>query len=201
MPIKNPALLDKVVLKSGGSIVTDSGAEIVTVDENGNPDIVAPVQPGDLLLANGKIYKGGTLGIAEEKTLSTPASSSVPAFTGAPLGTHSHDFVVSSAEAITVTAGTGVSSAVASIPVGMVESVYVTAGGVTGAVTVIPAGQTPATKECTYNATTGVFQFLIADAVTAAVVTYATRAVSAVSAGTPGGTVSAPTITVTPTYS
>ena len=111
------------------------------------------------------------------------------AFTGAALGTHSHDAQYTSAEALTVTAGTGVSSAAVNIPIGIVEAVYVTAGGVTGAVTVIPAGQTPATKECTYNQATGVFQFLIADAVTDAVISYVSRAVTLVSAGTPAGTI------------
>lgn len=109
-------------------------------------------------------------------------------FVGAALAGHDHNVQYHSAEAITVTAGTGVSSALVN-PVGIVESVYITAGGVTGAVKVIPAGQTPGTLECTYDHSTGVFQFLIADAVTAAVVSYIALGVTSVSAGTPAGTI------------
>lgn len=84
----------------------------------------------------------------------------------------------SSAEALTVTPGTGVSTAAVGIPIAVVESVYITAGGVTGLAQVIPAGQTIATGQCTYNPTTGVFQFFVADAVTAVVVTYVKRQVA-----------------------
>ena len=84
----------------------------------------------------------------------------------------------SSAEALAVNPASGVSAAASGIPIAVVESVYVTAGGVTGLAQVIPAGQTPATGQCTYNPTTGVFQFLIADAVTAVVVTYVQRQVA-----------------------
>lgn len=138
---------------------------------------------GDVTMTN-----AGVATIANGAVTAVKLGATFP-FAGAALGTHAHDLQQISAEALTVTAGTGVSSAAVSLPIAIVESVYVTAGGVTGAVTVIPVGQTPATKECTYNPTTGVFQFLIADAVTAAVITYVIRASTAVSAGTPAGTI------------
>lgn len=75
-------------------------------------------------------------------------------------------------EVISVTAGTGVSAAVTNIPVGIVQNVYVTAGGVTGAATIIPTAATLATRLVKVNLTTGVFTFLVADAVTSATVTY-----------------------------
>lgn len=129
---------------------------------------------------------------------STPAGTvSAPVFTGAALGTHAHDNIQSTGEALTVTAGTGVSSAAAIIPIANVESVYVTAGGVTGVFQLVPGGVTPGTGEVGYDPTTGIFQFLIADAITAATVQYIGRAVTAVSGGTPAGTNSAPTFTGT----
>lgn len=79
-------------------------------------------------------------------------------------------------EVIAVTAGTGVSAAVTSIPVTAVESVYVTAGGVTGVFKIIPNSATLATTLVKINRTTGVFTFLIADAVTSATITYVKQA-------------------------
>lgn len=141
------------------------------------------VPSGDVTMTNAGVFT-----IANGVVTAVKIGATFP-FLGAALATHSHNLQTSSAEALTVTPGTGVSSAAVSLPIAIVESVYITAGGVTGAVKVIPAGQTPATKECTYNSTTGVFQFLIADAVTAVRVTYVTRADTAVSAGTPAGTI------------
>lgn len=144
-----------------------------------------------------KIFGGATTytwpavdAIGVMKSNGTGSLSLAPAvFTGAALATHSHDLQYSSAEVLTVTPGTGLSSLAAGAPIGIVESVYVTAGGVTGAFTVIPSGIIPATKECTYDQTTGQFFFLIADAVTSATVSYVSRAVSSVSGGTPAGTI------------
>lgn len=155
------------------------------------------ITPGEIALTNGKILQGNVSNVAVEKTLG--ATASTPTFTGAALGTHSHLLQESTGEVLTVTPGTGVSSAAVGAPIAVVESVYVTAGGVTGVFALVPGGVTPtASEEVGYNPTTGVFQFLIADAVTSATVQYVSRATTAVTAGTPACTVSAPTIT--PTY-
>lgn len=111
-------------------------------------------------------------------------------FSGAALATHSHNAQNAIEEVVSVTAGTGVSAALTSIPVSLVESVYVTAGGVSGPYTLVPAGVSGTTL-VSINHTTGVLQFLIADAVTSAKVTYLKTATTSVSAGTPSGTVSA----------
>lgn len=111
-------------------------------------------------------------------------------FTGSALGTHTHNVQRSIDEVISVTAGTGISAAATSIPIGIVESVYVTAGGVTGVFKIIPAAATLATTLVKVDRTTGVFTFLVADAVTSATITYLQLATSATSAGTPAGTIS-----------
>ncbi len=103
-------------------------------------------------------------------------------------------------EVVSVTAGTGVSAALANIPVGAIENVYVTAGGVTGVFQIVPAGVSGTTL-VSVDHTTGVLQFLIADAVTSATVTYVRSATtvpvftgdldvtSSTSGGTPAGTI------------
>lgn len=129
----------------------------------------------------------------------TPAGTvAAPVFTGNALAAHGHNIQVTADEVITVTAGTGVSSALANIPVGSINNVFVTAGGVTGVAELVPVGSVSATHQVSANYTTGVLQFLVADAVTGAKVTYARAAVSTTSAGTPAGTNSAPAFTGTP---
>lgn len=78
---------------------------------------------------------------------------------------------------VSVTAGTGVSAALSSIPVANVNNVYITAGDVTGAAVIVPSGSVANSKEVSINYTTGVLQFLVADAVTSATVTYQPRKV------------------------
>lgn len=117
-------------------------------------------------------------------------------FAGAALGTHSHNIQLTADEVIAVTAGTGVSAALTNIPVGAVSSVYLTAGGVTGPGIIVPTGAVANTKEVSINYTTGVLQFLVADAVTSATVTYSRADVTAVSAGTPAGTITGGAVTI-----
>lgn len=66
--------LDKVVLKSGGSIVTDSGAAVVTVDSSGTPAIDAPVSPGDLALTNAHIFVGNSSNVGADVAMSGDAT-------------------------------------------------------------------------------------------------------------------------------
>jgi len=130
----------------------------------------------------------------------TPAGTiSAPAFTGSALAAHGHNVQLTQDEVIAVTAGTGVSAALTNIPVGSIDNVYIAAGGVTGAAVIVPVFSVANSKEVSINYTTGVLQFLVADAVTSAKVTYARAAVSTTSAGTPAGTNSAPTFTGTAT--
>lgn len=128
----------------------------------------------------------------------TPAGTiSAPVFTGSALSAHGHNVQITQDEVVSVTAGTGVSAALANIPVGSVDNVYIAAGGVTGAAVKVPVGSVANSKEVSIDYTTGVLQFLVADAVTSAKVTYARAAVSTTSAGTPAGSNSAPTFTGT----
>jgi hypothetical protein len=71
-------------------------------------------------------------------------------------------------EAVTVTTHVGT---LAHVPL-YVPMVYVSAGTTTGCFKVIPAGETPLTKQVAVNFTTGVLTFLSTDIVTAASVTY-----------------------------
>ena len=99
---------------------------------------------------------------------------------------HNHSIQVTQDEVVSVTAGTGVSSALTNIPVSGIDSVYITAGGVTGPVTLVPVGSVSSSKQASLNYTTGVFQFLVADAVTSIKVTYQRSAVTSTSiAATP----------------
>lgn len=131
--------------------------------------IYASVEPQSVLI---KVYQagGGT-------------------FTGSALAGHTHASQVTQDEAVTVTAGTGVSAALANIPVGSIDNIFITAGGVTGACTIVPVGSVTNSKEVSINYTTGVMQFLVADAVTSVKVTYTRATTTSVSAGTPAGSV------------
>lgn len=157
---------------------------------------ITAVQLGGLRIKRLKLQP--ELGYNFEVVYSTvePASVSLKvyqgsggAFTGSALGTHTHSIQVTQDEVVAVTAGTGVSAALANIPLGTVDNVYLDAGGVTGAGVIVPVGSVANTKEVSIDYTTGVLQFLVADAVTSAKVTYARAAVTAVSAGTPSGTI------------
>lgn len=111
-------------------------------------------------------------------------------FAGSPLAGHSHDLQVTQDEAVIVNPATGVSAALANIPLGSADIVYIVAGGVTGAATKVPVGAVANSKEVSINYATGVLQFLAADSVQNASVTYTRAATSSVSAGTPSGTIS-----------
>lgn len=73
---------------------------------------------------------------------------------------------------ILVNAGTGVGAAVANTPIGGVDFIFIEAGGVTGPAIIVPVGQVANTREVSINYTTGVTQFLVADAVTLARINY-----------------------------
>ena len=104
---------------------------------------------------------------------STPAGTISSVSAGTPAGTISAPSLQTTVdEVVSVTAGTGVSAALANIPVGSIQNVYVTAGGVTGVANIIPAAATLATHQVKVNLTTGVLTFLVGDAVTSATVTY-----------------------------
>lgn len=128
-------------------------------------------------------------GMGDDKGFKFGGAGAGGTFTGAALAAHGHNVITSSDEVIAVTAGTGVSAALTSAPLGAVSNVYITAGGVTGAAVQVPSGAVANSKEVSVNYTTGVLQFLVADAVTQAKVSYARAAVSNTSAGTPAGTI------------
>lgn len=139
------------------------------------------ITPSEIALTLNKFLVGDAMNKAVEKTVTIN-------FAGDALGTHSHALQQSAGEVLTVNPGTGVSSAAVGAPIGNVESVYVTAaGGATGPYALVPGGVSPGVSQVGYDPTTGVFQFLAADAVTAATVQYVSRAVSDISGGTPSG--------------
>lgn len=125
-------------------------------------------------------------------------SNSAPVFTGLPLANHTHTLSVSQDSVVSVTAGTGVSAALASPPIASVDNIYIVAGGVTGPAVIVPTGSVASSKQVSINYTTGVLQFLVADAVTSAKVTYTLATANVASGGTPAGSVSAPIFTGTP---
>lgn len=73
-------------------------------------------------------------------------------------------------EVVTVVAGTGI-GALAHTPF-YIMAVQVTAGSTTGYFSIIPTGETTATKQVAVNFTTGALLFRIADAVTSVKITY-----------------------------
>jgi len=108
-----------------------------------------------------KLYSGGS------STGTTSAGTSHNhAFTG---NADSKPLIVE--EVVTVTANVGT---LAKAP-RYITAIDVTAGGVTGAFSVIPNGETPITTQCAVNVTTGALTFAAADAVTSVRVTYFTQ--------------------------
>lgn len=145
----------------------------------------------DRLTCTIKVYQGGEGGFTPAGTNSTSAVTGTAAaqtFTGTPMGNHQHVQQTTFDEVVSVTAGTGVSAALVNTPIAMVENVFVTAGGVTGVFQLVPVGAVTATTQVSINHTTGVMQFLVADAVTSATVSYLRSNTSGESAGTPAGT-------------
>lgn len=113
---------------------------------------------------------------ASGTTGGTIATNNTSAVTGT--GTGSGTLSTITGEVVAVTAGTGVSAAVVGAPTAVFDSVAVTASGIGAFIAVVvPSGVTPATGQVGINYTTGVMQFLIADAVTSATVDYVQRAV------------------------
>jgi len=95
---------------------------------------------------------------------STPAgTNSVPAFTGT---ADVQPLIVEEVQAVASDTGT-----LTNVP-GYIIAVEVTAGGTTGAFSVIPTGETPLTTQCAVTFPTGVMTFAAADAVTSVRVTY-----------------------------
>lgn len=170
--------------------VTGTGANItVTLDFYPQwVELVNSVTGASMYWTKAMPAASGMVNIASGGGVTGNTSGGTPSATFDLLATHSHDTVQSAGEVLAVNPATGVSAAAVAIPIANVESVYVTAGGVTGPFTLVPGGVVPATGEVGYNPTTGVFQFLIADAVVSATVQYISRALTSVSGGTPSAT-------------
>jgi len=120
----------------------------------------------ELAGAHTHVFTGSALGTHQHAaiTAGTPAGSvAAPVFTGgAPIP------LLIPEELLTVTTHVGT---LAHLPL-YITAVHVTAGGTTGAFSVIPTGETPLTKQVAVNFTNGAMTFLDTDAVTEAKVTY-----------------------------
>lgn len=73
MATKNPMYVDKVVLKNGGVIETESGTDIVSVSSSGTPAVNAPVST-----TNATFTGDTTLGDSSADTVTVNATMSVP---------------------------------------------------------------------------------------------------------------------------
>lgn len=198
--------------KINGQITFDSsyptGGEVLTASQLGLTYIESfevPVDAGGYTFGSNlttpatsltvKVFQGAS-GSTSSVSGGTPAGTvDAPTFAGDALAAHGHTILTGVDEIIAVTAGTGVSGALGYLPIAAVSSVYISAGGVTGAATIVPSGSVANSKEVSVDYSTGVLQFLVADAVTQAKVSYAKAAADDVSAGTPSGTNSAPAFT------
>jgi hypothetical protein len=73
MSPKNPLYADKVVLKNGGSLVTEDDTSIISVSAAGVASVEANIQDS---LASGKIYVGSSSGVSAEVSMSGNATIS-----------------------------------------------------------------------------------------------------------------------------
>lgn len=185
----------EVSLASGQFLVGDTKNDASAVTMSGDATIASN---GILTIANGAINAakiGATFPFVGTLVTISPTAvlANAPVLAGDLLATHQHALLGLVDEIVVVAANVG--SIVA--PPALVQNVFVTAGGVLGARTIIPVGQAPATLQVAFNMATGAMTFNAEDAVTSCLVTYLRTASSLVSGGTPSGTNSMPAVTVT----
>lgn len=128
----------------------------------------------------------------------TPASftpsavATAPAFSGSALSSHSHNLDTVIDEVVTISSGTGT---LANLPA-MVQSIYATAGLITGPLILIPIAATLLTGLVKVDMSTGVITCFSGNLITQVKVTYMKKPTVGASGGTPSGSVAAPTVTV-----
>jgi hypothetical protein len=177
----DPVFLGLVSIEALTAVANDEG--IVFQYNTVTGKLQAFIAPG----AGGGVT-GATSGGTPAGTNGT-STADAQVFTGSALAGHVHSFGPIAPETVGVTAGTGVSAALTSAPVGSVENVFIAAsGGAARPAILVPPGSVANTSEVSIDYTTGVLQFLVADAVTSAVVIYSSNNTTSVSAGTPAGT-------------
>ena len=114
---KDPQLNGKIILKNGGSIVTQDGVTIIDVDNNGNAEII-----GDIQASAGSI---GTTELADNAvTLAKLASGVAPAYITAYAGKYTWSGSGASAEE-TVTGALDTDIVIGSIQNAPTEAGYI----------------------------------------------------------------------------
>ncbi len=172
---KDPIYLDKVVLAAGGSITTQTGVDVITVADNGQPTIEAPVTPGDVSLDDGKYLVGNSSNVGVGKTVAGSSSAPVLTMGGAAITATLNGFTgTTSSTTTTITAG----------------GATVAAHALAGAVITDGTTETTVLDNSALTATTGTISTVLG---LAATITATGKAYKLT------GIVSAPTITITAT--
>lgn len=170
------------ILKSGAKIKTDKGVEVVSVSSDGLTATITGTETiigSEVAIANGKILQGNGSGVGAEKTLGAT-------FSGSALGTHNH--------AVTALfSGTGMTAAGQVMTSTDNQTMTLNqCAGMWLVITGTPA--TPPVLIISNTAVTGAPAVLTCQgAVATDAGTYAIYGNTAITAGTPAGT-------VTPTY-
>ncbi len=133
----------------------------------------------------GQVVGKETAAIIVELFLPTTYNAHNHVFTGDALTAHGHNVEMVVEEAVTVSTDQGT---LANVPVG-VPVVFGTVGATPTKFVVISESAALATGQVKVNYTTGVLTFFADDDPTGVKVTYAKKAVSTTSAGTPAGTI------------
>lgn len=195
----NPIYLKLISIEQCNATANEGGFIFDWITSTGKLKVLAA--SGGALTVTGTNLPSAVTGTAAAQIWTagayTPAGTVASTFIGIAMGVHSH-VLTRNTQTVAVTPGTGVSAALAGFPIGCIESVKATVNAVPDVtIQMLPDGSTPVSGTATINPATGVMQFLIADTVTSATATYITATTTAVSAGTPEGTVTS-TFTGTP---
>lgn len=168
-----------LVRSSGGSKIRITGKVQYTTYQTGGPFLAASQFGLDQIEYCDIEQKGGYQ--LDSRAAANGTGVNFLAYSGTGGGT-----ITTSANAVVVVAAN--TGTLASIPA-MVQSVSVTAGGLTGPYIIVPSSIVPQSGQVSINLTTGVMTFNAADAVTSATVSYILAAIGAGGSGeVPNGT-------------